>query len=468
MTGPHKDGLRSTQYDEVSRSSSTGQTRVVLGGPRPGAIAFRRCRLEVIDGPDQGEQVELARERLRIGAGEVNDLVLGDPYVSRLHAEINLVDEGFRLTDLGSTNGTWVGGVRVVEAFVEPGCTITVGRSVVRFATEGGEVPVTLDPDSVLGDLVGESVTMRLLFAQLKRVAAADCTVLLVGETGTGKDVAADAIVRASPRADGPVVVVDCAASVPTLIEAELFGHERGAFTGALTERAGAFERAHGGTLFLDEIGEMPLQLQPKLLRVLESRQTRRIGAAQPVPVDVRILAATSRPLADEVNRGTFRADLYYRLAVVELLLPPLRERPEDIPLIAEHLLRRMGHDPALLSEELVATLGRYSWPGNVRELRNFLERSVALSDFHPPHPALDGVDEAPARTWPPALALEAPFRQAKDAVTAAFERTYLAALLERAEGNVSRAAKQAQMNRMHLHKLLEQHGLVIPRKRRR
>jgi DNA-binding NtrC family response regulator len=225
---------------------------------------------------------------------------------------------------------------------------------------------------------------MRRLFAVAGRVAASDVTVLIQGETGTGKDARAEALHHASPRAAGPLVVVDCGAVPPSLFESELFGHERGAFTGADRARAGAFEEADGGTLFLDEIGELPLPLQPKLLRVLEAREVRRIGGAQPRKVDVRVIAATNRDLREEVNRGTFRQDLYFRLEVVRFEVPPLRERPEDIPLLAEHFrqLAKPGTGVAPFSEETLATFMAHKWPGNVRELRNAVERLTVLDEM--------------------------------------------------------------------------------------
>jgi transcriptional regulator with GAF, ATPase, and Fis domain len=447
------------------RTYSPDTTRVVFDGGRPQAIAYRRCRLEVTEGPDQGLVANVDRERIRIGTAATNDLVLADDFVSRLHAEVQLLESGFRIRDLGSTNGTFMRGVQIVDAILRPGTTLQIGRSKVLFQVVGEGEQIALHPESRMGEMLGESVPMRALFAKLERVAPTDATVLLVGETGTGKDLAADAIVRTSRRATRPLVVVDCASMVPTLVESELFGHERGAFTGAVAARAGAFELADGGTVFLDEVGELPIEIQPKLLRVLESRTVRRVGAAQPVPVDVRVIAATNRSLADEVNRGAFRADLYYRLAVIELTLPPLRDRRADIPLIAKHVLEGLGRSLEDLPPELVQWLGTYAWPGNVRELRNFLERAVALDELGAEQ--LAAAPDSPDR-WPPALPLDRPFRQAKDCVMAAFEAAYLAALVDRTDGNVSRAAREAEMNRMHLHKLLQRHGLGGSRRRRR
>jgi transcriptional regulator with GAF, ATPase, and Fis domain len=450
-------------------SDLTIATRVLVEAGRPTAVVHQRCRLEVTAGPDRGKSVDLDRPRVRIGTGPANDLVLGDRSVSRLHAEIELGEDGFRLRDLGSTNGTRVGGLRVVDAFLEPGARLRFGATEVRFDAVGEGLAQPLDPASSFGGLVGESIVMRALFAQLRRVAPTDATVLLVGESGTGKDLAAEALVEASPRRDGPFVIVDCGSLVPTLVEAELFGHEAGAFTGAHAAREGAFELAHGGTVFLDEVGELPLEVQPKLLRVLESREARRIGAARPVAVDVRVIAATNRPLATEVNRGAFRADLYYRLAVVELGMPPLRARLGDLPLLVGRLLEDLGRDPGEVRPETVEALERYPWPGNVRELRNFLERSLVLDEdaaapaaYGAPRPA--GASGASLDPTAPTV----PYRVAKERATGEFERAYAEALLARAGGNVSQAARDARMDRMFLYKLAGKYGLLRPRRSKR
>ncbi|MBI2896911.1 MAG: sigma 54-dependent Fis family transcriptional regulator [Deltaproteobacteria bacterium] len=442
----------------------TSATRLIIEANRPRAIVHRRCRLEVVRGPDKGTSVDVDRSRIRLGTGAANDLVLTDRSVSRLHAEIELGEEGYRLRDLGSTNGTRIGQLRVQDVFMEPGTLLTLGHTEVRFDAAGDGAVTELDPEASFGRLVGDSVPMRTLYATLRRVAPTDVTVLLVGETGTGKDLAAEAILDASPRRDGPFVVVDCSSLMPTLVEAELFGHEQGAFTGATEARTGAFERADGGTIFLDEIGELPLDMQPKLLRVLESRQVRRIGAARPLSIDVRVIAATNRSLAAEVNRGTFRADLYYRLAVVELQMPPLRVRKGDIPLLVARMLEDAGHDPSELSQETIDELGRYAWPGNVRELRNFLERAVALADAAQSPEAMSAARSAAA---PPVDPGE-PFRTAKERATGAFERAYVEAILTRSGGNVARAARDAQMDRMYLHKLAQRYGLLRPRRAKR
>jgi len=299
---------------------------------------------------------------------------------------------------------------------------------------------------------------MSALFATLERAAACDSTVLLQGETGTGKDVAAGSIHQESARRDGPFVVVDCGSIAPNLIESELFGHVRGAFTGATTDRAGALEAANGGTLFLDEIGELPLDLQPKLLRVLERREVKRIGGTEVCSVDVRIIAATNRNLRAEVNAGRFRADLYYRLAVLDIQLPPLREREEDLAALVGHMLEQLGvtDDPRaapLRSPELLATLAQHPWPGNVRELRNYVERCIAFETQMPL--------QTPSVT-DPMLLLDPrqPLRIARDRWTRFMERAYLQRLLELHGDNVAAAARAAGVDRVHLHRLLARCGL--------
>ncbi|HSD90753.1 MAG TPA: sigma 54-interacting transcriptional regulator, partial [Kofleriaceae bacterium] len=344
-------------------------------GDRKTSHVIAQFRLRVIVGPDVGASFETRGERTVLGSHESADLVLTDPTVSRFHCEL-VVEEGRVLVrDLGSRNGTLIDGVTVLAGYLTPGCVITVGRTQIHVEAGENVVRLQLSDRQRFGGLVGSSRAMSALFATLERAAACDSTVLLQGETGTGKDVAAGSIHQESARRDGPFVVVDCGSIAPNLIESELFGHVRGSFTGATTDHAGALEAANGGTLFLDEIGEIPIDLQPKLLRVLERREVKRIGGTEVCSVDVRIIAATNRNLRAEVNAGRFRADLYYRLAVLDIQLPPLRERDEDLAVLVGHMLELLGatDDPRaapLRSPELLATLAQHPWPGNVRELR--------------------------------------------------------------------------------------------------
>src|SRR5690606_11410703 len=323
-----------------------------------------------------------------IGSAALCDLAIDDPTVSRFHCEILIGDDGARLRDTGSLNGTILDGVQIVEAYLRGGSVLRIGRTSIRFDFGVERHPLQLSEARRFGVLTGESVAMRRIFSMLERAAASEATVLIEGETGTGKTAAARSIHLESARRDGPFVVLDCGAVPAALIEDELFGHEKGAFTGADTRRAGVFEEASGGTLFLDEIGELPPELQPKLLGVLESRQVRRIGAPRATPVDVRLIAATNRDLRQEANIGAFRPDLYYRLAVVRIEMPPLRSRPEDIPSIAAKLLRDLGGDDAAVARfarpELADSLRRAAWRGNVRELKNYLERCLVFEQVLP------------------------------------------------------------------------------------
>ena len=420
------------------------------------ALTYRRFRVTALDGDNPGASATSDSTELAIGSADGNQLVLRDPTISRHHCAIRVTARGFQLRDLGSTNGTWLAGHLVESAYLRPGSTFRVGTTTIRFDHLDDEIRETLSDDDRFGDVLGQSPAMRRIFALLPRIAAADSTVLLDGETGTGKGLLADAIHRQSARAGGPFVVVDCASIPPSLIESELFGHERGAFTGAIAARAGAFESAEGGTIFLDEIGELPLDLQAKLLRALEDRVVKRIGATRTVRLDVRVIAATNRDLREEVNRGGFRADLFYRLDVVRLRVPPLRERREDIPLLVTHFYRSFtGDDGAVAPEALVAPLREHAWPGNVRELRSAVERAVLLAD-----PAL-WLEPAAAGAPPDDDRLS--FRESKERAIASWERDYVIALLARHGGNLSRAARAARMDRAHLRELLRRYGARRP-----
>jgi DNA-binding NtrC family response regulator len=408
--------------------------------------------------------------RVRIGSQQGNEVVVEDRKVSRFHCSLSAGPKGWTLTDTGSLNGTYANGARIRDADLPRGAKfeLHLGESVLSIREIGPSSQTHLPALSSFGELYGQSVAMRRVYEVLDRVARSEATVLIQGESGTGKELATHAIVHRGSRADGPFVTVDASAISPTLIESELFGHAKGAFTGADRERKGAFEAADGGTVFLDEIGEMPLDLQPKLLRALEAREIRRVGETRARPVDVRVIAATNRDLEREVNRSRFRGDLYFRLSVVTVQLPPLRERLEDLPLLIQALLDSMGaldraclFTPAVLDE-----LRARDWPGNVRELRNFVERAVIMG----------AADFVPARTEPMAASgdasseaevgktdIEEPFKVAKERIIASFERAYLTRLLGWAEGNVSRAARKAKLDRMYLRRLAQRYGLKGP-----
>jgi DNA-binding NtrC family response regulator len=425
-------------------------------GKRPGR-AIRRFRVAVTAGSSAGATWRQAAERCAIGSHPSNDLVIDDPTVSRFHCELAITGGAVRVRDLGSRNRTLAGGITIADATVADGTLLTLGNSEIKIDVESDVAEIAGSERSAFGAMVGESAVMREVFSQLEKVAASDATVLIEGETGTGKEGASEAIHEASSRASGPFVVVDCSAIPANLLESELFGHEAGAFTGATDRRLGAFEQASGGTLFLDEIGEMPGELQPKLLRALESREIRRVGGHAPVRCDLRFISATNRDLRAEVNRGSFRADLYYRLAVVRIALPPLRDRLGDLGLLVGHLLARINANPAavasLTAPDYLAELAAAKWPGNIRELRNHLEQCVVFGERRPPngpqvpHPATH-VDAT--------LPYEVARRQAIDA----FERDYATALLRQTDDNVAAAARTAGVNRAYLHKLLRRHGL--------
>jgi transcriptional regulator with PAS, ATPase and Fis domain len=331
--------------------------------------------LVIAPGTPNERRFDLGVAPITLGGEPDNDVVIDDPHVSGRHAEIRPVATGYQLVDLGSTNGTRVQGVAVSSAYLRPGVIVTLGTTHVRF--EGPE-PDAADGPISFGDAVGRSQVMRQTFALLSRLAPSELTITLLGATGTGKDVLARAIHKKSPRAKGPFVVFDCGAVAPSLIESHLFGHEKGAFTGATDEHPGAFEQADEGTLFLDEVGELALELQPKLLRVLETRRVMRVGGTAERPVDVRIVAATNRDLEREVEAGRFRQDLFYRLGVAVVRLPSLRERPGDVTELIQHMASEMG---VAVSPEVIAVLESYDWPGNVRELRNVMMSAVAVSD---------------------------------------------------------------------------------------
>jgi DNA-binding NtrC family response regulator len=423
-------------------------------------LQIARFRLTVLTGPDAGLTCVSSTMELTVGTNDGNDLVLRDGSVSRHHCSFVVTPGGVELRDLGSTNGSYISGIRVTQAFVPAASTVAVGQTTLRFDSIDEPLSEPLSRDDAFGPVVGHSASMRRLFAILERVAPTDANILLEGETGTGKGLVAEAIHQASQRAGGPFVVVDCASLPAGVMESELFGHERGAFTGAHDDRIGLFEQASGGTVFLDEVGELPVELQPKLLRVLERRTIRRVGSTRQIPVDIRIVAATNRDLRREVNAGNMRSDLWYRLNTVRLVLPPLRDRAEDIPLLASHLYSQMtGDSEALPPSDLIESLSRRTWPGNVRELANAVEQALVLSD-NPEALRMLGADRgAHAGIFDPTET----FRAAKARATAAWERAYLVQLIGYHDGNISAAARAVKMDRTHLRSLLQRHEVTIP-----
>jgi DNA-binding NtrC family response regulator len=421
-----------------------------------------RFALEVVQGPDAGAVAHASEGRLVVGSAEGATLRLTDPTVSRFHAELEAGDKGIVLRDLGSTNGILLGSALVREAVLRDGSEIRFGKTKVRLVLARGHDDVPASEQASFGGLLGASPAMRRVYALLERAAPTTSPVLITGESGTGKELAAQALHRASPRRDEAFEVVDCGGLPATLIESELFGHVRGAFTGAHDDRAGAFERAHGGTLFLDELGELPLELQPKLLRALGEREIRRIGAREVRRIDVRLIAATNRDLRREVNAGSFRADVYFRLAVIHVHLPPLRERLEDLPQLTRALCERLGGERGIDGHvepdaELLATLGRHRWPGNVRELRNYLEQLLVLQV--PPE-----LELASAAAPDDDDLWQLPLKRAKSELVERFERRYLERLLAATGGNVAEAARRAGVDRGTLFRTIRRHGIAIDR----
>jgi DNA-binding NtrC family response regulator len=396
-------------------------------------------------------------DTVRIGSNAANDVVLEDPLVSRFHCRIERRPNTWRLIDLDSRNGTRISGVTIRDCDLPlPECRIEIGDSVLVVSEAPSGSRIELLDQASFGDLYGVSLPMRRLFATLERVCSSDANVLVEGASGTGKELVAMEIVKRGQRRKRPFVIVDCSAIAPSVLESELFGHIRGAFTGADRDRIGAFEAAEGGTIFLDEIGELPLEMQPKLLRALEAHEIRRVGETRTRKIDVRVVAATNRCLDREVNHGRFREDLYFRLSVVTVRVPSLRERLEDLELLVPAILdgldaRASAH---LFTPELFAEMRRHDWPGNVRELRNFVERTIVLRDCSlspdaPPSP-------------PPfsAIDLERSFRDGKEDVVTDYERRYLDALLAWSGGNVMKAARKARIDRMSLYRLMQRHGV--------
>jgi DNA-binding NtrC family response regulator len=436
----------------------------------PAAVNLRRCKLVVIKGPQRGTEFVIAGDVIRVGKAGENDLEITDETVSRVHFEIVRDAKGYLLRDLKSTNGTFLDGAEIKEAYIRAGSVVGAGAVELKFTPFEERIEILPSEKEALGEMVGRSASMREIFGLIERIAPTDATVLIEGETGTGKDMIARALHALSKRSGAPFIVVDCGAVAGTLIESELFGHEKGSFTGAVAARQGAFELASGGTVFLDELGELSLDLQPKLLRVLEQRELRKVGGSKTLKVDLRVVAATRKDLRSEVEKGKFREDLYFRLNVVPITAPSLRERREDIPLLLDHFLTKLappGQPPLVLADSTRAALMAHDWPGNVRELRNVIERALALGTD--PSVLVSPLGDGPPRASSPSgQSGELPaefeaglsFRDTKEKWNEAFERRYLTWLLRRAEGNISKAARDADMDRKYLHKLIRKYGI--------
>ncbi|MBX3128740.1 MAG: sigma 54-dependent Fis family transcriptional regulator [Polyangiaceae bacterium] len=422
--------------------------------------------LVVVSGKARGQRHRLG-QRVTIGKAPDNDVVLPDDTVSRHHCVLERGAGGVAVRDLDSTNATRVAGTKVREATISPGASLRVGDVELILRTEPNRAQILPSEHDTFGEAIGPSLAMRTVFGLLEHIAGTEAPVLLEGETGTGKDVLARSIHVQSPRSSQPFVVVDCGAVSYNLLESELFGHERGAFTGAVSTRIGAFEAARGGTVFLDEVGELPLDVQPKLLRVLESGEFRRVGGNRVQRAEARIIAATKRNLRGEVERGKFREDLYFRLAVVPVTVPPLRSRREEVPALVAHFLTAAAkRDPraasVTLSRDTLAALSAHDWPGNVRELRNVLDRAlyVATASGQAELRLVDlPVTAAASQTNLGDFAPDKSYRETRSEFEAEFERAYVTWLLDRHDGNVSAAAREARMDRKHLSDLARKHG---------
>jgi two-component system nitrogen regulation response regulator GlnG len=436
----------------------------------PGATIVRqsgRGRFVVVKGPDRGESFAVGTQPVTFGSGSGCDVMLSDPTVSRRHLVAKLGDGGVAVRDLGSTNGSYVQGARFKELVLGFGAEIHIGHSILKYVPEEEAVDLPPAEAAAFGKLLGWDPEIRKLFRLLEDVAPSEATILIEGETGTGKELLAEEIHAHSRRRGGPFVVFDCGAVPRELIESALFGHMRGSFTGAVADRRGAFSEADGGTLFLDEVGELAPEMQPALLRAIDRRMIRPLGAPAYQKLDVRIIAATNRALRAEVAERRFREDLYYRLAVIKIAVPALRKRPDDIPLLAEHFTREFGSQRNVrFTPSQLERLKQHNWPGNVRELKNVVERACLISHTGP----LD-IDElleidtptGELATDPANLPLDLPYKAAKARILEGFEREYFKALVQRHGGNVSAAARAAQLDRKHLRDLLRKLGLREP-----
>lgn len=442
--------------DKAATTIPDGQELLTLG---------RGFRLRVLSSSakadDDAQLGWISRDQRRclIGTNDSCDLVLQDGSVSRFHCELLVGNQQIRVRDLDSTNGTIIDGTRVVEGFLRRDSVLRLGRTLIRFELTDQHIHIPISQRTEFGDLVGKSVLMRSVFALLERAALLDTKLLLVGETGTGKSAAARAIHEESARKDGPFIAIDCGAISMNLLESELFGHVRGAFTGAL-DRVGAFEMAANGTLFLDEIGELPMSMQSKLLTALDENRIRRVGETLSRPVNVRVIAATNRDLRREVNARRFREDLYYRIAVVSLEMPPLRQRPEDIPMLVERMLARKGASPeqiqALTDEEVLHSLCTAAWPGNIRELDNHIERclwfggATALVKDPVTHPDSSAVE----------VDATLPYAEAKRKALQEIEKAYLLQLMRMHGDRASAAAHASGLDRSYFYRLLRRHQI--------
>lgn len=442
-----KDALRS--FDDSSEATPTASFLI-----------------EVVTGPDHGAKLVVSEGRLLIGTSPVCQLVLTDERVSRRHLAVSVEGQALRVEDLASTNGTFTNEIRITGAFLAGGEKITIGKtlllvSVAPVADRGQKKPLAVS----FGRVLGTSAAMQRVYELARRVAASDIPCTIEGETGTGKEQLAEAIHEASPRARGPFVVFDCTAVPGNLMESALFGHEKGAFTGATSTRQGVFEQADGGTLFIDEIGDLDLALQPKLLRAIQRGEIQRVGGRGWIKTNVRILAATRRDLDHEVQDGRFRDDLFFRLAVARIELPSLRERGGDVELLARSFWASLGPRAGAFPTEFLTRYRVHPWPGNVRELLNTVIRWQALGELGFAEEAASkesnarASQESASESAPDYVARlirdDVPFSKARQLAVEDFERRYVQSVLEKFGGNVTRAAQASGIGRRYFHMLL-------------
>ena len=476
--------------DTGERPEAAEHTKLVYVDGEP-TLTVRRLEFIVTRADGRVATHVSDKDVVTLGSMEENDVVIADETVSRAHCKIWRERSEYLIADLDSTNGTYVDRVKIRQAYLSPESVVGLGNSEIRIRSVDERMKVTPSDKQRFGEMIGRNDKMREIYAIFEKIAPTDATVIVEGETGTGKEVVARTIHQASRRREGPFVVFDCGAVPENLIESELFGHEKGSFTGAITSRQGVFEMASGGTVFLDELGELAIELQPKLLRVLEQREVKRVGGSKPIKVDVRVVAATNRQLEKEVREGRFREDLFYRLSVVRVRLPALRERKEDIPLLVRHFLKQANFNKTAdgqrkvqhVSAAAMDKLMEHAWPGNVRELHNVVERAVSFSDGDtiqvadlPEHVGAlrreSGTSSEPARrasaahelpARDPVGAMDGPlgtFKDAKEKWIAGFERDYIAQLLQKNGANISHAAREAELDRKYFRKLMKKYGL--------
>ncbi len=456
-------------------SDSSSPTMVLSDRNGPRSLILQKSRLVILSGEREGEAIIVDRPVFSLGAGSGNDLVLSDRFLSRNHCEIENSEAGYILRDLDSTNGTYLQGIRIREAFLSSGAEIRIGNTRLSFNPLPETRQYELSRSNHFGNVLGSSVAMRRIFRILETFAPSDTSILIEGETGTGKEVLAEAIHANSRRSKQPFIVIDCGALSNNLVESELFGHTRGAFTGATSDRIGAFEQADGGTVFLDEIGELSAEIQPKLLRVLEKKDVRRLGTNLFRRINVRILSATNRRLESAVNSGMFREDLFYRLAMIKVEIPQIRKRREDIPVLIDHFINECDResDREALKQQFSSDMirdyiERHAWPGNVRELRNFVNM-IALSGPDATEAALATVGDwgqpvvRAAGGNGLAVDIKRPFKEAKAELITEFESRYIVALLEAHHWNISRAARSAGIERAYLQRLARKYSLTRP-----